>query len=331
MPTPNPFLQFVPNRVDAALRRLHDTCWIQRTALTVTATRATPEHRSLAAAKRDRRSQVKPGSAWGRLYDQRWFHVVLPPAARSAGPRYLEWRDQGEATLLVNDCPYYGFDVAHRRVALPPGVGEVWIEGYCCQSAIWHPEATGLSAEGSVFSGAYLVHRDDAIWETQHDLRALFDLMMALRAKQIPAPPAELPRFGQQPSVDQATPLYRKVLHALDQAIDAFDRDGVPALRRALVAARRELKDSRSLVRAVLTGHAHIDLVWLWPERMGEAKAVHTFATMDRLIALYPEFRFAYSQPASYRAVARRAPELADRIHGHITPRRLGGDRCARG
>ncbi|MBL9206782.1 MAG: alpha-mannosidase [Opitutaceae bacterium] len=319
MLTPNPFLQFVPNRAEAALRRLHDTCWIQRTALPVTATRATPEHRSLAEAKRDRRAGVTPGSAWGRLYDQRWFHVALPPAARSAGPRYLEWRDQGEATLMVNDCPYYGFDVAHRRVALPPAVDEVWIEGYCCQSAIWHPEATGLSAQGSVFTGAYLVHRDDATWETQHDLRALFDLMMALRAKQVPAPPTELPRFGQQPAVDQATPLYRKVLHALDQALDAFDRDGVPALRRALVAARRELKDSRSLVRAVLTGHAHIDLVWLWPERMGEAKAVHTFATMDRLIALYPEFRFAYSQPASYRAVARRAPALAERIQGHIT------------
>jgi alpha-mannosidase len=45
---------------------------------------------------------------------------------------------------------------------------------------------------------------------------------------------------------------------------------------------------------------------------MGEAKAVHTFSTVNRLMATYPEFRFAYSQPASYEAVGRRAPALLD-------------------
>ncbi|BET68535.1 glycoside hydrolase family 38 C-terminal domain-containing protein [Opitutales bacterium ASA1] len=318
MASPNPFLQFVPNRAESVLRRVRERIWYDRTPVPVTAAAPTREHRLLAEAKRDRHRAVAPGSAWGRLYDQRWFHVALPRSSRGDGPRWLEWRDQGEATLYVAGSPYYGFDVAHRYVALPDGVRECRVEGFCCQSAIWHPDATGLSPEGSVFGGAFLVRRDDEAWNAWHELRALFDLAMSVRSKQTPAPPTELARFGQQPLVDQATPLYRRILHLLDRALDAFDTDGIGALAGHLRAARAELVDARPEVRAVLTGHAHVDLVWLWPERMGEAKAVHTFATANRLIGLYPEFRFAYSQPASYRAVARRAPALAKAVRDHI-------------
>ncbi|WP_232767673.1 alpha-mannosidase [Geminisphaera colitermitum] len=63
-------------------------------------------------------------------------------------------------------------------------------------------------------------------------------------------------------------------------------------------------------MKAVLTGHAHIDLVWLWPERIGERKAVHSWSTQVRLMKEYPEFKFGYSQPASYDAVKRISPEL---------------------
>jgi alpha-mannosidase len=298
----------VPNRVEAALRRLQEAVWLDRMALAVEATAATEVHRSLTDARRSPLRPVAPGSAWGRLYDQRWYRVRLPAGA--AG-RYLEWRDQGEATLHVNGTPYYGFDVAHRRVALPPGTREVWVEAYCCQSAIWHPDATGLSPRGSVFAGAFLVRRDDDAWRAWQDLQALFDVMMSLRSAQQPVPPRDLARIGQQPSVEQVSPAYRVLLQRLAAALDAYDSAGLAALRRALAGIFREFRDGRSVVRAVLTGHAHIDLVWLWPERMGEAKAVHTFATMNRLMTLYPEFRFAYSQPASYRAVARRAPQLS--------------------
>ncbi|HYC70026.1 MAG TPA: glycoside hydrolase family 38 C-terminal domain-containing protein [Opitutaceae bacterium] len=313
---PDPFLQLVPNRTATALRRLRELVWRDPVAVKVTAAGATAAHRSLAEAARGKRRSVVPATAWGRLYDQRWFHLELPRDRGAA--RYLEWRDQGEATLWIGAEPYYGFDVAHRRVALPAGVREAWVEGYCCQSAIWHADATGLSSRGSMFGGAYTWRRDDAVWDAAQDLQALFDLMMHLRAQQTPAPPRELARIGLQPGLDGATPLYRQLLRRLAEAVDAFDTAGLAGLRPRLRAARRAMRDGRARVRAVLTGHAHIDLVWLWPERMGEAKAVHTFATVNRLMTLYPEFRFAYSQPASYRAVERRAPALARAVGRRI-------------
>ena len=315
---PVPLPQLIPNRVEAALRRMRERVWTNPVPVPVTACTASARHNTLAEAAALPRRAVRSGEAWGRLFDQRWFHLQLPPETRAGTPRYLEWRDQGEATLWIDGTPYFGFDVAHRRVALPSHAREAWMEGYCCQSAIWHPDATGLSPKGSVFTGAFIVTRDDDAWDAAQDLQALFDLMMHLRAQQTPAPPRDLARTGQQPGVENATPVYRQLLHRLNSAANAFDTGGVPALRIQLAATRREMRDPRSRVQATLTGHAHIDLVWLWPERMGEAKAVHTFATVNRLMDRYPEFRFAYSQPASYRAVERRAPKLAEAVTARV-------------
>jgi len=313
----NPFLEFVPNRTEALMRWLRKSLWLERREVAITATRPTPEHRPFEAIQTERRTRVKVGEAWGKLYDQRWFHIDIP-APEKGRQWVLEWRDQGEATLYVDGLPYYGFDPAHRYVALPQNTREVWIEGYCCQSCIWHPDATGLSPLGSLFGGGFIQYRDEVVWDCLQELGVLFDLMMTLRSQQDPKPPPHLNGVGLQPRVNDATPLYRKLLQLLNRACSTYEREGTAALRAALVAAREELKSERPVLKGVLTGHAHIDLVWIWPERMGEAKAVHTFATMNRLMSLYPEFRFAYSQPASYRAVERRAPELAASVKKHI-------------
>ncbi|PTY07609.1 alpha-mannosidase [Opitutaceae bacterium EW11] len=318
-----PLLELTPNRVLAAVRRLEALVWPSAEPVEVFATEASAEPVSLENARHLPLRRVRPGSSWGKLYDQRWCRLELPGRrGASAAPRYLEWRDQGEATLHVDGLPFYGFDVAHRRVALPQGAKKLWVESWCCQSAIWHPKATGLSPSGSVFEGAFLVGRDDLAWNTFHDLQCLADLMVHLRAAQAGGPVPDIAAVGPQPSVARVTPLYRRVLRLLDEAVDVFDRDGLAALQRSLRTAMAELHTERPLVRAVLTGHAHIDLVWLWPERVGEAKAVHTFATVNRLMSLYPEFRFAYSQPASYQAVARLQPRLHRAVLERLRERR---------
>lgn len=306
---PHALLQLVPNRVQAALERVSAAVWQRCHALPVRVTRADPRHCTLAEARRRPLVAAKSGQCWGRLYDQRWARIELPAAAAEEG-WHLEWQDQGEATAHVRSEPYFGFDVAHRHVPLPAGVREIWLECYCCQSAIWHPAATGLTEHGSRFEGAWLVRRDEAAWAAMHDLGVLFELLLHERTHQHPPQPGTLNPSGWQVAPDRVTPRFRQLLRALDDAINRYDTGGIGALRRALADVYRQVRATKPAVRAVLTGHAHIDLVWLWTEAMGEAKAVHTFATANRLMELYPEFRFAYSQPASYEAVARRAPPL---------------------
>lgn len=306
----NPFLQLVPNRASAALKRLQGLIWTRLGEVAVEATTPQAEHISLSVARRLDRRVLRAGATWGRLYDQRWCRLAIrTPGSMASANLYIEWRDQAEATLYVDAVPYYGFDVAHRRCLLPKNAGIVWVESTCVQTGVWHPEATGLSSAGSLFTGAFLVQRDDDAWHAYHDLRCLADLAS------LEMPTGEVPRlFGLQPSVEKVTPFQRRLLRVMDRAIDAFDTRGSAAMRAELAAAMRDFRRSRPFMRALLTGHAHLDLVWLWPERIGEAKAVHTFATVNRLMAQYPEFRFAYSQPASYAAVARRAPALSEKV-----------------
>ena len=92
----------------------------------------------------------------------------------------------------------------------------------------------------------------------------------------------------------------------------------MPGLQKSLKEAYAKFAGQSERIRAVLTGHAHIDLVWLWPERCSEYKATHTFSTMNRLMDLYPEFVFGYSQPASYDAVKRISPRLMDQVKKRI-------------
>jgi len=304
--------QLIPNRVQAAIDRLQNAVWEDRHAVTVEASTPRPELLPLREGRKLKRRPVPLCSFWGKLFDQRWCRIALP--APADGNTWLNWSDQGEATLYVADTPYFGFNVAHRYCRLPVGVREVWLQSSCIQSAIWHSEANGMDAKGSYFEGAFLCRRNDEAWNAYHDLKCLFDLALDQRHRENPAVPATLNGAGLQVPVDKFTPVFRRMLRCMDEAVDAGDVSGIPALRSKLAEACRELRMDKTFMRCVLTGHAHLDLVWIWPERMGELKAVNVFATANRLMDEYPEYRFAYSQPASYEAVKRREPALYDQV-----------------
>jgi alpha-mannosidase len=308
--------QLIPNRAQAAVRRLQGSLWEDSRPVRVEASEPRAQQLPLSEARKLKRTPVEPCSFWGRLFDQRWCRVLLPAPADAN--TWLHWQDQGEATLYVKDRPYFGFNVAHRHCRLPAGTKEVWVQSSCIQSAIWHHEANGMDAKGSYFQGAFIARRNDGAWEAYHDLKCLFDLAMDQRNRENPQVPTTTGGAGLQPIVDKFTPSYRRLLRAMEEAVDAWDREGIPALRKRLGRAYRELRFDKTFAKCILTGHAHLDLVWIWPERMGELKAVNIFATADRLMEEYPEYRFAYSQPASYEAVKRREPDLYKRVLGRV-------------
>jgi alpha-mannosidase len=325
-------LSLVPNRIGSAVERLFDLIWEDLLPLSVEATTAGPKQHSWAEAKKLPRRAIHPETFWGKLFDQRWCKITLPASAKQ---RFLNWRDQGEATLYIDGKPYFGFDIAHRFCRLPAGTREVWIESNCIHSAIDHPEATGLSYAGSKYAGAFLCNRNEEAWEGYHDLKCLLDVALNLRARENPqlsqlnpsgnqltqVGPVGLHQMnviGLQPHPERVSPAYRQLLRQLDQAVDALDSKGIAPMRKKLAASYDYFRTTKTFMNCTLTGHAHIDLVWLWPERLAELKAVHTFSTVNRLMDDYPELRFAYSQPASYEAVKRRSPDLYRAVQKRI-------------
>lgn len=323
MTTTHHLLQLAYPRIHALGARLRAAVWQDVGLPEVDFAGASSDHISWQEAQHKKFRPVQLPWTWGKLFDQAWFRVHLPRRL-PAGPLYLQWMDQGEGTLYHQGVPFYGFDVAHRTAPLPPGLrgGEtLWVEGLCLQSAIWHPEARGLNPQGSVLSRVALLRRDETAWSAWHDYLVLVDMLQEAQKSEFPQGVPSARGVGHHPAVEEVSVFYRRLLRMLDDSVQAYDFGGVPACAGALRRTLDAFRGRAQAITAVLTGHAHIDLVWLWPERVGEYKAVHTFATMNQLLGRYPEMRFAYSQPASYEAVARRAPALMSQVQKRI---RLG-------
>ncbi len=312
----NTLPQLILPRVQSAVNRLSEQIWESKRSLTVESSRPQPVQCSLEEAKLLKRSVQKSGSHWGKLFDQRWCRIEFE--APTGKNDWLHWQDQGEATLYINDQPYWGFNVAHDHCLLPQGIQEVWIQSSCVQSAIWHHEANGMTPAGALFKEASLVQRNHEAWHAYHDLKCLFDLALDRRTREAPEIPQAVYGSGLQPKIDSYSPAFRRLLRWTDEAVDVWETKGRSAMRKHLAKAYKELKVDAEFSTCLLTGHAHVDLVWIWPERIGELKAVNVFATANRLMDEYPEFRFAYSQPASYEAVKTREPGLYDAVSKRI-------------
>ncbi|HEY9247742.1 MAG TPA: glycoside hydrolase family 38 C-terminal domain-containing protein, partial [Rariglobus sp.] len=326
---PRTFLtQLIPARVAEAMRRAQARIWhpldgdirVEQTAPALV----------FKTAKEVAVAEFKPVPAapfhWGPKYAQSWFRVTLPEPV-GGGVRYLLWEDQAEATAYIDGVPYSGLDIAHRQIPLPAGTRELWIESVCIRSAIWLAgEAARLDEEGSLYAPPRFVGRDDTAWTVYHDLKVLLELLEAEVREYQPVQPGPSKSFTDPVRYTQqafrASPLFRRLCDRLDRAIDVYDRDGLEPFAKELRKVYAEFPASPDAIKAVLTGHAHIDLVWLWPERVGEFKAVHSWSTQTRLLKEYPEFKFGYSQPASYEAVGRRSPELLKKVQGLIADKK---------
>ncbi len=62
------------------------------------------------------------------------------------------------------------------------------------------------------------------------------------------------------------------------------------------------------------TGHAHLDLGWLWPVRETKRKAERTFSNQLRNMERYPDYIFGASQPQQFAWIEDRFPKLFDEL-----------------
>lgn len=118
-----------------------------------------------------------------------------------------------------------------------------------------------------------------------------------------------------------------RTLNILSQALNLLDlREPHSPAYDAGVAAARAFMDTYYKEREALepesyadcVGHTHIDVAWLWDLYQTRHKAVRSFATVLKLMELYPEYKFMSSQPVLYKFVKQDAPELFERIKQRV-------------
>ncbi|HEY4200792.1 MAG TPA: glycoside hydrolase family 38 C-terminal domain-containing protein [Devosiaceae bacterium] len=118
----------------------------------------------------------------------------------------------------------------------------------------------------------------------------------------------------QQQKIWQLPPLTDKPA-ALNQA----ERASVASARDALVADLTALKERfPPRGEVLLTGHAHIDLAWLWPYSETRRKVRRTFHTALSLMDKSPDFRFNQSTAAYYAQLEEDDPALLEEVKTRV-------------
>jgi len=142
--------------------------------------------------------------------------------------------------------------------------------------------------------------------------------------------------LGMVKELDENDPAQGHLLNALDEAFKVLDTrqpfgehfyasvaQAHAALREGIAKAGPPLE-----VDIVATGHAHIDVAWLWTLGQTRRKSGRTFYTVMRLMEQFPDYHFTQSQPQLYDYVRQDYPELFEAIKQQVADGRwepIGG------
>jgi alpha-mannosidase len=137
-------------------------------------------------------------------------------------------------------------------------------------------------------------------------------------------------------NLDDAEAAKGHLLNALDEAFKVLDTRepfgeafyaSVPQAHAALQEGIERAGPPKE-VGIVATGHAHIDVAWLWTLGQTRRKSGRTFHNVLRLMEQFPDYHFTQSQPQLYDYVQQDYPELFEAIKAHVSEGRwepIGG------
>jgi alpha-mannosidase len=209
----------------------------------------------------------------------------------------LEWKGREQASLeaimYLDGKALVGFDQFHKSALLPEsaheGAHEVLFRCY-----LPFPED---------FGGLTLQLRDEHIFQLGHLLRAALGAIETYR---------------------ESDPIRHALLARINDAYNMLDlREGWLSQRLAesACAALNRLREGLTAglepgqrPTIISTGHAHMDVAWMWPLWRTRQKIAHTVASALNLMERYPDYHFSMSQPQTYAFLKQDDPELYARL-----------------
>lgn len=267
---------------------------------------------SLPPAADDARWQdLEIGQTWGLTHGTCWLRAELAPLryVQDQTPvLQLHW-DQGgddsllrrlEATVFLDGIAIGAFDWRHPLLALPAhsSAGQTLQQNrpHCLTLQVYthHPMP---------FGGLSLLTRYDRMYRLHETMQTLLDVYLALHEDE-PARP--------------------RLLEALNEAYNLLDlREGWQSerLRHSVDLAQARLQNSiddlpERGARPCITisGHAHLDVAWLWPYWRTRQKITHTISNVLALMERYPDYHYSQSQPQLLQWLKEDLPEVYARV-----------------
>ena len=251
---------------------------------------------------------------------------TVPPGWSADGPIALHLPlgiagdfSHPEALVYIDGEPDAGCDRHHREVRL----SDRWCDGDSHELAL-HGWTGGTTAGSGVAleQVAPLVMGTCSIVQIDQPTRDLHALARVA--------------LGVVEELGDVDPIRTGLLAALDEALLVLDtreplgNDFYASVPRALHAVRQAVAacGPAANVDVTASGHAHIDVAWLWPVAQTRRKAGRTFHNAIRLMDEFSDFYFTQSQPQLYDYVRSDYPDLFESIKKRVAEGRwepIGG------
>ncbi len=263
--------------------------------------------------------RIQPGEKWGGLFDCAWFHFTGRADESCTGKKLAllidlngegcVYDEKGSAVQgLTNGssafCPTLdrvGVPVKRVVPLTESSCGDekidVWVDAGC-------NDLFGNLRENGVFKQADLVWVNDKARDLYYDFEVLSDLLTVL---------------------DKDSARYSQILLTLgevDRMLYLYD-DRELEKASELLGKQLQKKGADTGLTFYATGHAHLDLGWLWPIRETKRKALRTFSTAVRLLERYPDYIFGASQPQQFRWVKESDPVLYEKLKRKVAEGRI--------
>ena len=260
--------------------------------------------------------EIDPHEYWGSWMQNFILRTTfsVPEYMDAARPiaLFLPLGDAGdfshpECLAYIDGLPYAACDRHHQEFLLKPE----WCDGKTHTLALHGWTGLGGAADGDFHTKLYL--RQCALVQIHQPTR---DFIAVARIA-----------LETANDLDENNPARHHLFNALNEAFTVLDtRDplGDGRFHASLEAADRTLKDGIAKAGAPLaavihaTGHAHIDVAWLWTLGQTRRKSERTFTNVLRLMEQFPSYHFSQSQPQLYQFIKEDSPELFESIKQKI-------------
>ncbi len=206
-----------------------------------------------------------------------------------------------EALLSIDGVPLHAIDRYHREVILPPDLAAK--AGFAIDLRVWN----GIDEDHHTLHALELRRMHAATDRLHQTMRVWLEATEHL-------PPHSTARHALLDALDAAT---LALDFTTDAAFYASCAAALDVLTEHLDALHGDPTDPWQ-PHVTATGHAHIDVAWLWRLRHTRLKAADTFATALYHMDRYPHFIFTASTPQLYQYVKEDEPALYARIKEKI-------------
>ena len=270
-------------------------------------------------------AEIRPFDYWGTWFTdfvlRSSFSVPADWDSSQPAALFLPIGEAGdfshpEALAYIDGKPFAACDRHHQEIMLD----DSWRDGKTHVLALHGWTGLGGFANGEMMSKLFM--RMCQVVQIDPPTRDF--LALARTARETAA------------NLDANNPARARLLNALNEAFnvletrdplgEAFYASVEPALA-ALKAGLAQAGDPQDVVIHA-TGHAHIDVAWLWTLGQTRRKSERTFQNALRLMEQFPDYHFSQSQPQLYEFIRQDQPELFEGIRQKVAEGRwepMGG------